>query len=225
MKACQIIAAAAALVATAAVAHAQPKQNGFSVILLLGETQGGSGGDNLPPAPGVRKAVTDVKDFLPYRSYRMIDSQWLRMGTTRMKGPDDQEYEVEVQDVDQIIFNPNPVFPKKAGVVKIAFTLKEAGAASQPGEEYARSMQAAELEKQLAGLRQQMGTAQGSMIETMKARIANLEKNIRLARAKKLIDSTFEMEIGETVVVGTSRIGGGDKGLVVLLTSVAAGGK
>jgi hypothetical protein len=46
-----------------------------------------------------------------------------------------------------------------------------------------------------------------------------------MARAKKLIDSQFEMEIGETVVVGTSRIGGGDKGLVVLLTSVAAGGK
>jgi hypothetical protein len=222
MKAFQILAAAAALVGTAAIAQAQPKQNGFSVIILLGESQAASGGDSLPPAPGVRKAVNDVKDFLPYRSYRMIDSQWLRMGTTRMKGPDDQEYEVEVQDVDQLI--PN-YFTKKSGIVKIAFTLKEAGAASQPGEEYARSIAAADLEKQLAGLRQQMGTAQGAMIETMKARIASVEKNIRIARAKKLIDSTFEMEIGETVVVGTSRIGGGDKGLVVLLTSVAAGGK
>jgi hypothetical protein len=43
-----------------------------------------------------------------------------------------------------------------------------------------------------------------------------------MARARKLIDSKFEMAIGETVVVGTSKIGG-DKGLVVLLTSVAGG--
>ena len=118
MKTFRIIAAAGALVCTAVVAQAQPKQNGFSVILLLGETQASGGGDNLPPAPGVRRAINDVKDFLPYRSYRMIDSQWLRMGTTRMKGWDDQEYEVEVQDVDLII--PNALSPKKAGTLKIA---------------------------------------------------------------------------------------------------------
>ena len=41
---------------------------------------------------------------------------------------------------------------------------------------------------------------------------------------RKLIDTQFDMAIGETVVVGTSRIGG-DKGLVVLLTAVPAVGK
>jgi hypothetical protein len=51
-----------------------------------------------------------------------------------------------------------------------------------------------------------------------------LHKQIRLARAHKLIDTQFEMAAGETVVVGTSKIGG-DKGLVVLLTAVPAGGK
>jgi hypothetical protein len=61
------------------------------------------------------------------------------------------------------------------------------------------------------------------MAEEQKTRIERLQKQLRLVRAKKLIDSQFEMEIGETVVVGTSKIGGGDKGLVVLLTSVAAG--
>ena len=44
-------------------------------------------------------------------------------------------------------------------------------------------------------------------------------------RARKLIDSKFEMAVGETVVVGTSRLGGGDKGLVVLLTAVPASTK
>jgi hypothetical protein len=208
------------VLACAATAFAQPKQNGFSVVLLLGETQGSGGGDALPPAPGIRKALNDVKDFLPYKSYRVVDSQWLRSGSTRMKGPDDQEYEVEVADVDQII--PNPL-RLKATNLRVAFKLQEAGAAQNTSEEFGRSAQAAEMEKQLANLRQQLPTAQGGMVETMKARITQMEKTVRLARAKKLIDSQFDMEIGETVVVGTSRIGGGDKGLVVLLTSVSGG--
>ena len=65
--------------------------------------------------------------------------------------------------------------------------------------------------------------AQGAMLQEQKARIEQLDRQIRLARARKLIDSRFQMELGETVVVGTSKIGGGDKGLVVLLSSVAGG--
>lgn len=59
------------------------------------------------------------------------------------------------------------------------------------------------------------------MIQEMKARC---DRQIRLARVRKLIDSRFDMAFGETVVVGTSKIGG-DAGLVMLLTSVTAGGK
>ena len=54
----------------ATVAHAQTRYNGFSVVLLLGETQRTAAGDGLPPAPGVRKALADVKDFLPDKSTR-----------------------------------------------------------------------------------------------------------------------------------------------------------
>jgi len=78
------------------------------------------------------------------------------------------------------------------------------------------------MEKQLATLKAMLSAAQGAMVQEQKARIERTEKQIRLVRARKLIDSKFEMAIGETVVVGTSMIGGGDKGLVVLLTSVAA---
>jgi hypothetical protein len=97
------------------------------------------------------------------------------------------------------------------------------GAAANSSEEYGRSVQVAELEKQRESLQVKMPAAQGAMVQEMKARLAQVEKQIRLARARKLIDSRFQMEIGETVVVGTSKIGGGDKGLVVLLTSVAGG--
>ncbi len=40
---------------------------------------------------------------------------------------------------------------------------------------------------------------------------------------RSVIDTNFSMEIGETVVVGTSRIRGGDKALIALLTAVPKG--
>jgi hypothetical protein len=202
-------------------ALAQTRPNGFSVVLLLGDTQGNATGDSLPPAPALRKALADVKDFLPYKSYRVLDTQWLRSGATRMKGLDDQEYDVDVIG-DEIM--PNPFHPKE-GMLNVVFKLQEVGAAMNASEEYGRSIQIADMEKQRASLVAQLASAQGAMVQEQKARIDRLDRQIRLARARKLIDSKFEMAPGETVVVGTSKIGGGDKGLVVLLTAVAAGGK
>jgi hypothetical protein len=48
-------------------------------------------------------------------------------------------------------------------------------------------------------------------------------KRYRLAagRHRVLIDTNFTMDIGETVVVGTSRLQG-DKALIALLTAVAS---
>jgi hypothetical protein len=40
-----------------------PAPQGFSVVLVLGELQGTGAADNVPPA--ARKALTDMKDFLP----------------------------------------------------------------------------------------------------------------------------------------------------------------
>src|SRR4029079_16113536 len=53
-----------------------PAPQGFSVVLVLGEMQGTGTGpaDSVPPA--ARKALVDMKDFLPYKSYRLLDSQW-----------------------------------------------------------------------------------------------------------------------------------------------------
>ena len=205
----------------ATAAHAQARQNGYSVVLLLGDAQGSAAGDSLPPAPSLRRALTDVKDFLPYKSYKVLDTQWLRSGSTRMKGSDDQEYDIDVTG-DEI--QPNPLHPK-AGMLMVVFKLQEVGAPMNSSEEYGRSIQVADMEKQRASLVAQLPNAQGGMLDEQKARIARLDRQIRLTRARKLIDSRFEMAPGETVVVGTSKIGGGDKGLVVLLTAVTTGGK
>jgi hypothetical protein len=220
MKAFRSVAAIIAL-ACAVTAHAQSTQRGFSVVLLLGETQNASGGDGLPPAPGVRKALADVKDFLPYRSYRVLDTQWTRSGTSHMRGLDDQEYDLEIA-ADELM--PTPFNPKP-GTLHVVFKLQEPGAAVMPGEAYARSMQAADFERKLLDVRARLATTQSDEAKKRVAdEAARLEGLIRAARARKLIDSTFNMQSGETVVVGTSKIGG-DKGLVVLLTSVTAGGK
>jgi len=40
---------------------------------------------------------------------------------------------------------------------------------------------------------------------------------------RRIIDTTFSMDVGETVVVGTSRLGGGDRAIIALLTAVARG--
>jgi hypothetical protein len=40
---------------------------------------------------------------------------------------------------------------------------------------------------------------------------------------RSVIDTSFTMDIGETVVVGTSRVRGGDKALIALLTAVPKG--
>src|SRR5436190_184966 len=70
---------------------------GFSVTLVLGDMQGGGTPDSVPAA--ARKALTDMKDFLPYKSYRLLDSAWI-LGSgnvsVRLRGPDDQEYSLNL---------------------------------------------------------------------------------------------------------------------------------
>ena len=172
----------------------------------------------------MRKALTDVKDFLPYKSYRVLETGWVagsKGGTTRLRGADDQEYDVKIV-ADELL--PNPLKPQE-GMLNVVFELQEVGAAATPGEEFSRSMAVNGMEQQRALAQANMNGAPESVKKQLREEIARLEKSIRMARARKLIDSRFEVAIGETVVVGTSKLGGGDKGLVVLLTAVPAGAK
>ena len=55
------------------------------------------------------------------------------------------------------------------------------------------------------------------------AKISLADWNRMLAvfmRRRSVIDTSFTMDVGETVVVGTSRMRGGDKALIALLTAV-----
>jgi hypothetical protein len=214
----------AGVLSCAAPALAQAGQRGFSVVLVLGETQGSAGGESTLPPPAVRKALTDVKDFLPYKSYRVLETGWVagsKGGTTRLRGGDDQEYDVKIV-ADELY--PNPIKPRE-GMLNVVFELQEPGAPASSSEEFARSMAVNGMEQQRANAQANMNRVGENEKKQLREEIARLDKSIRMARARRLIDSRFEMKIGETVVVGTSKLGGGEKGLVVLLTAVPSGAK
>jgi hypothetical protein len=86
------------------------------------------------------------------------------------------------------------------------------------------------LENQL----RQPASEQGA-INALRQRLADAELAIETRQnqlrsgsgfgGSTLIDTAFNMALGETVVVGTSRMRGGNKALIVLLTAATKGSK
>jgi hypothetical protein len=133
----------------------------FVFTLALGDMQTGAGSTFTPAAT---KALADLKDFLPYKRYTLLDTIYQigpNVPNVQMKGIDDgQKYEFLTQ-------GQAPSVPNRTSM---RVHLRTVAAPERP--------------------------------------------------ATFLIDSVFEIEIGETVVVGTSRLQG-DTALIVLLTAVA----
>jgi hypothetical protein len=208
---------------------------GFSVVLVLGDLQGGTTADNVPPA--ARKALADMKDFLPYKSYKLLDSGWILGSNSvsqRMRGVEDQEYELNL--------SAYATAGADAKTLHIAFRLADASGfivrptgstndketAARAGMEDARRQ---DIEKQMAVLEMEQkrardaegGKGNSRLQEELSTKIAELRNagSLQLRRnAGRIIDTSFSMEVGETVVVGTSRLRGGDKALIALLTAV-----
>ena len=132
----------------------------FVFTLALGDVQAGAGSTFTPAAS---KALADLKDFLPYKRYTLLDTVY-KIGpdgpSVQMTGMDDfQKYELFTQ-----------------------------GAAhSAPNR---------------TSMRVQLRT------------VAGPERPPTF-----LIDTSFDIALGETVVVGTSRLAG-SKALLLLVTSV-----
>ena len=199
---------------------------GFSVVLLLGEGQSGAAPEGLSEA--ARKALADMREFLPYKSYRVLDNQWITAGdgshvATRVRGMNGQELGLQMRAT-----------PRPNGL-DVTFQLgdgKGAGAdssaAADPrGQARAR---AEEAERAIAAARERYSdnhpTTKSVVAEAAIARTKFLEAQhaVELLKAASvpLIDTSFSMAVDETVVVGTSRVQG-NKALIVLLTAVARG--
>lgn len=246
------------------------RRQAFSVVLLVGDMQGGESLDGVPAA--ARKALADTKDFLPYKNYRLLDSQWTLCcsGTTsvitRLRGLDDQQYELELR--------ASPVFDVKAspaleqGSMSIRFLLRELWE-SQPGpskgepdrtrdpigkglaaqsaleartsqinqELFTLERERTDLNSQTMTLRKQVdiGVKDPAELRRVEEQLALVSRRISALKSelgsvssvktsggpKAVIDTSFRLDVGETVVVGTSGLKGGSRALIALLTAVA----
>jgi hypothetical protein len=220
------------LVATPAWAQAAGANalQGFSIVLVLGDVQDGASSDNIPAA--ARAALADLKDFLPYRSYRVLDTSWVlassttrQVVTSRVRGSDEQDYEVILDRM-----------PLGSSSLQIHFEMREPDGNAERRAAIADREAAlrAELEQMMAAraaLENQLRRAEAGQnrgdADALRQRLADAElavetrqKQSRYAPAgATLIDTSFTMSFGETVVVGTSRMRGGNKALIVLLTA------
>jgi hypothetical protein len=142
----------------------------FQIILLRGATTGSAEITGLPK--NAEKAIRDIRDFLPFKSYSLLDSGLLRvqdMGKKRLDGIPPQQYEFRVSYSDL----PN-------GKINVwdfdVEPVKAAGGAPLP-------------------------------------------RGVAPEAVHPIISTSFTVDIGETIVVGSSKLGG-DQALIVLFTAL-----
>ena len=220
---------------------------GFSVVLVVGDLQSGGGEDDVPVA--ARRALADMKDFLPYKSYRLVDAAWI-VGTShtlsRLRGPEDRDYELEITTTDPRLgrltaAGQSPAAPTSSDArVGVVFSLRDTGAKDVDGPDASNDSALPALRRQLGVLQNQYTEARAKYsgphpevqrleaeIQATQAKIEAQQRQVErrvAAQARNsnrpVINTTFTMDVGETVVVGTSRLSGNSKALIALLTAV-----
>jgi hypothetical protein len=207
---------------------------GYSVVLVLADLAASTAQDDVPPA--ARRALTDMKDFLPFKSYRLLDAAWiLGQGSGRtvtiLRGVDEQELELRLEAAPH---EQSRVYVRFAltDVTERESPLSQLSTAGDKRDETERTRAQAELMQLNLRLLELRRTRQESHPEVRElgARIAELKREVEQPRpatrtpkgfhARAVVDTNFTMDIGETVVVGTSRLRGGSRALIALLTAV-----
>jgi len=204
---------------------------GFSVTLVEGNLRAGAAAENVPgPAA---KALADLKDFLPYKSYRLLDTEWtLGFGPIvgQLRGADGKAYALQVNA------QAMPADRDTNSVSISKFQLSEiSGSAISSSSQARLETLEMELQRRMASglapdhptvrdMRSQIAELQQKLSEQQGATMAAASIPWQAAMSRPLIDTSFRMTIGETVVVGTSRLQG-DTALIVLLTAVANSGR
>jgi len=158
----------------------RPPQTQAFHIIVLAATDSPSTPSDLPP--GAQRAVEDIKTFLPYAGFRVLDTGWLktvREGQTTLTGPTGFEVGLE--------FRGDPRSGEPLLIETFQMTVMEPAVILPEG----------------------------------------VQGETRGARQRLVLETSFSMNVGETVVVGTSKLnGGGDEptALVILLTALSPEG-
>ena len=215
---------------------------GFSVVMVTGDMQAGDAGNSVPEA--ARKALADMRSFLPYKRYQLLDSAWIlccapqKTGagvSGHVRGPDNRDYLYTIEPIGiadsklTVRFSMRDAAPqamdlelsKMSDVARLEHKRQLAEALSDRDQ--------AETAMRQATQRFEVGVVSGPdkdaavmRYERAAARVKDLEA-IAAGRSAgsaepKLMDSTFSIAPGETVVIGTSRVKG-DQALIALLTA------
>lgn len=176
LRAGVILSTCALFAPAAAAAQPQPAAlQGFSIVLVQGDQQPGNNSD-LPRA--AQGAIGDMKDFLPFKSYRLVDSAWILTSspsnalTSRLKGPDGQDYEVVLQ--------ASPFAnPLEANKQRVVFRLLEPGAGGRDGR-------AAQRQDELATLRRLYGSMHERYTAALKSAKGKETRDTEVVRAQML---------------------------------------
>lgn len=225
---------------------------GFNIVLLVGESQSsGPSIEDVPPA--ARKALADMKEFLPFKTYRVLDSQW----TLCCSNPGGSFISGRLQGVtaahsgNEMRLVPRP-YSFRLGVradarLYVTFTLTGDAISGRVEQPTINSARVTQLENQLADWRKEeqaldarISSARAKDLGSNHPDVQNLvaqKDRIRLRivetmnqvageiahpevdrSSRALVDNSFTMDVGETVVVGTSRLGG-DKALIAIVTA------
>jgi len=153
----------------------------FQLVLLTADFDGSSVFEHVPA--NARKALEDLRNFLPYKSYRLLDMAWMRSSAfaeAQLSGPSGValtaglRFETSSRDPDRIDIEHFVLRPQHPHADLLKSTSKEEAATA---EALARS-------------------------------------------SRPILESSFDMKAGETVVVGTAKLDGPSRALVVILSAL-----
>ena len=158
---------------------ATPRTQRFQLLLMAASAKANGSGSEVPA--NAQKALADLKGFLPFKSYELLDTAWVsatqdRNADAHMVGRKGQNFRIAMR------FR-NVGSPADHSLFVDAFQLAVEPYATEP---------------------------------------EGPDGKPEHHPGRELIDTTFGLKEGETLVVGTSKVDGVDEALVVLLTAVPA---
>lgn len=163
------------------------------ITLLAAAKTGESDLADLPA--NTRQAIDDIKDFLPFRSYRILDTSLVRVlvderrarpAGTYMIGPDDSKLKIAMRVTAR---------PESSEVLVHSFEV-------------------------MPSMRDRFFALTPEQHRQVEGDEPTIAPRAELLDAGAFIATSFTAEVGKTVVVGSSRLNGGDEALIVLFTAL-----
>lgn len=188
----------------------------FQVVLLIGDNEGGSSYDGVPK--NAMSALEDIRDFLPFKNYRLLDVALMRSDQNAdsvMSGPSGETLDLSLRFEADTSAEPTRLNVRDFRLNGQRGPLAAAGVADDPPLGRSRG-----ASRSSSGV----GTAESSADHSTRVRAEYARAASMMARARRqqyLIQTSFSVDVGETIVVGSSKLDGqGGKAVLVLFTAI-----